>query len=342
MVAELHEPEEVLPGIWRAGAEMISTPYRISTNVYAVVGDGESLFIDTGWWMGVATAHLDALLEVARRSRAPMGEVFITHAHRDHSGFTDYLGARLPADGRVRLHRAEQPTVAAMSDYQGLPDRASAVDWYRGLGFPEQTADAIVDTKMPDLPMPTESIRWCEEGEILTVGGRSLRVVGTPGHTPGHASLFEEATGVLFCGDALLPRGHGNPHVTVRPFTAPDPLTDYVRGLTALGDLDVRVCLPGHGPAVDDPAALIRAHLDYVDAKVASLREVLDDRPSSAFELASRLRWRGGRKSFGELVNDEWFLAFADTLARISRAVTLGWAARELREDGVPVYVAVR
>lgn len=342
MAVDLHEACEVLPGVWRAGAEMTSRPYRISTNVYAVIGDGESILVDTGWWTGVATTHLDALLGIARREQAPVREVFITHAHRDHSGYAGYLSGRMPDGGHVLLHRREESTVAAMRNFQGLPDRASAVAWYRRQGFPDAMAEAIVDTKMPDHPLSVDAIEWCTDGDVIEVGRRRLRVIGTPGHTPGHAALFEEATGALFCGDALLPRGHGNPHVTVRPFTEPDPLTDYVRGLTSLADLDVRVCLPGHGPLVHDPPALIGAHLDYVDAKIAALRDVLDDEPRTAFELASRLRWRGGRKSFGELVNDEWFLAFADTLARISRAVTLGWAQRELRDDGIPVHRAVR
>lgn len=342
MTVDVAQVSEVLPGVWRADAEMMSSPYRISTNAYAVVSDGQALVVDTAWWAGVGTTHLDALLDIVEREDAVVREVFVTHAHRDHSGYSGYLAERLPANGRVRLHEAERPTVAAMRNYQGLPDRASAVDWYRRRGFPDDVAQLIVDTKMPDLPMSVGAVEWCEEGEVLTVGRRDFRVVGTPGHTPGHAALFEEATGILFCGDALLPKGHGNPHVTVRPFTSADPLTDYVSGVRGLGALDVRVCLPGHGPAVDDPSALIRAHLDYAHVKVSALRDVLDDRPRSAYDVASRLRWRGGRKRFDELVNDEWFLAFADTLARISRAVTLGWAERLTGDDGVPVYRAVR
>lgn len=331
---------EVLPGIWRTGAEMVSKPYQISTNAYALVGDGASLLIDTAWWSGVPTTHLDELLAVLGDRGAAPTAVFVTHAHRDHSGFAGYLTDRLGAAARVHLHRSEQPTVSAMSDFQGLPDREAAIGWYRGFGFPVEKAASIVDTKMPDRPMSVSMIHWCDEDDVLDAGGRRVRVVSAPGHTPGHAALFEERTGTLFSGDALLPRGHGNPHVTVRPFTSDDPLTDYVVGLVEMRRLGARVCLPGHGPVVDDPAALIDSHLAYVETKMTAVRQALGDRPQTAFEVAAGISWRGGRKRFEDLVNDEWFLAFGDTLARVRRAVTLGWAVQDVRDDGIPVFRA--
>ncbi|WP_257513350.1 MBL fold metallo-hydrolase [Microbacterium sp. zg.Y909] len=334
------EPVEVLPGIWRVEAEMVSRPYRITTNAYLLMGDDDALAVDTAWWNDVPTRHVDALAALAEAASAPLGGIFLTHAHRDHSGFAEHLSERGGDPLPVSLHRDEQPTVAAMSNYQGLPHRQAAIDWYCGFGFPAHTAAMIVDTKQPDHPLVARVMRWCEDDAVLEVGRRRLRVLPTPGHTPGHAALFEEATGVLFSGDAMLPRGNGNPHVTVRPFTAHDPLTDYVEGLRRLRDLDIRVCLPGHGPLVEDVDGLIRSHLDYVDTKMTPVRAALGDRPLTVYEIAGTIPWRGGRKSFADLVNDEWFLAFGDTLARVRRAVSLGWAVEEPRGDGVPTFRA--
>lgn len=341
VVEESTVPVEVLPGIWRVGATMSSSPYRIATNAYLVVGEGESLMVDTAWWTGVESAHIDALVRVAQDHRAPITAVFITHAHRDHSGFVDHVIAEHPDGIAVHLHRDEQPTVDAMQNFQGLPDRAAAVAWYRGFGFSHEKAAMIVDTKLPDHPMRVPDVHWHDDDDVIDVGGRRLTVIATPGHTPGHAGLLEEATGAFFCGDALLPRGYGNPHVTVRAFTPPDPLSMYVKGLTALRDRDIRVCLPGHGPAVDDPTALIDAHLNYVETKIAPVHEALGDRPMTAVEIAEEIPWRSGRKRFSELVNDEWFLAFGDTMARIRRTVALGLAEEEQREDGVLTFRAI-
>lgn len=319
---------------------MMSTPYRITTNAYLVTGDGASLAVDTAWWNGLSSQHVDELVELADAASAPIGRIFVTHAHRDHSGFAEYLSERGPDSLPVALHRHEQATVAAMYNYQGLEDRGSLIDWYRAFGFPAEKAALIVDTKLPDHPLTARIMHWCDDDEVLEAGGRALRVVPTPGHTPGHAALFEEKTGLLFSGDAMLPRGSGNPHVTVRPFTSHDPLSDYVEGLKQLGALNARVCLPGHGQPVEDVDGLIQSHLDYADAKLVPIRAALGDRPLTVFEVAEQIPWRGGRKRFADLVNDEWFLAFGDSLARVRRAVTLGWATQETRDDGTPVFRA--
>ncbi|MEU8240175.1 MBL fold metallo-hydrolase [Actinoplanes missouriensis] len=70
-----------------------------------------------------------------------------------------------------------------------------------------------------------------------------LRIVATPGHTPGHISVFEPATGVLVTGDALNNMGQltgANPQYT----------TDMVAAAASvkkLATLDVKAILPGHG-----------------------------------------------------------------------------------------------
>ena len=86
-----------------------------------------------------------------------------------------------------------------------------------------------------------------------------LRVVGTPGHTAGHISIFDPATGVLVAGDALR---------TVSGLQAADPTyTDDVplanRSVRALAELPVRTILPGHGaPLTENASAQLRALAD--------------------------------------------------------------------------------
>ncbi|GIF04296.1 MBL fold metallo-hydrolase [Actinoplanes siamensis] len=83
--------------------------------------------------------------------------------------------------------------------------------------------------------------------EIKTLGDGAevfgLRIVATPGHTPGHISIFEPATGTLVAGDALR---------TQNGLEGSDP--QYTSDLAAakqsvkkLATLDVRAILPGHG-----------------------------------------------------------------------------------------------
>lgn len=81
-----------------------------------------------------------------------------------------------------------------------------------------------------------------------------LQIIGTPGHTAGHISVFDATSGVLVAGDALNTQEGAvlgaNPSFTADMATA----TESVRRLAALG---VTTVLPGHGPPVTDAGPLL-------------------------------------------------------------------------------------
>ena len=54
-------------------------------------------------------------------------------------------------------------------------------------------------TQFTPFPVVTELV----DGQVIDVGG-GLRVIHTPGHTPGHVSLLHEESGVLITGDAIF------------------------------------------------------------------------------------------------------------------------------------------
>ncbi|MEK7861400.1 MAG: MBL fold metallo-hydrolase, partial [Chloroflexota bacterium] len=89
---------------------------------------------------------------------------------------------------------------------------------------------------------PVERMRTVEDGEALDLGGRTVRVRWTPGHTDGHAVLVDEDAGVLFAGDHVLPRITSN--VGLYPFSRDDPRGDFLGALVAIRDLRVRWVLP--------------------------------------------------------------------------------------------------
>jgi glyoxylase-like metal-dependent hydrolase (beta-lactamase superfamily II) len=87
-------------------------------------------------------------------------------------------------------------------------------------------------------------------GQVLPVLG-GLRVVETPGHTPGHISLFAPAVGALFCGDSMVSDGdgiHGS-----RPAVTWDE-TQARASVQKQAKLRPGIVCPGHGPVVVDAA----------------------------------------------------------------------------------------
>jgi hydroxyacylglutathione hydrolase len=183
----------------------------IQTNCY-VIGCPESLegaVIDPGW-------DAPAILAAAEESKLTIRYVLNTHAHWDHiSANADILDA---TGAQLAIHPRELPLLRAKggADIWGIPVQPS----------PE-----------PDIEL--------KEGQSLRIGELELRVLFTPGHTPGHVSFYEPDAGVVFDGDVLFQQGIGR---TDLGGGDPEALMRSIR--------DVLMALPpatvvysGHGPA---------------------------------------------------------------------------------------------
>jgi glyoxylase-like metal-dependent hydrolase (beta-lactamase superfamily II) len=96
--------------------------------------------------------------------------------------------------------------------------------------------------------MPVEVDEILEEGQVLPILG-GLQVLETPGHTPGHISLFSPSAGVLFVGDSIVSRDSGLMASIPANTWDQDAAATSVRKQAALGAL---VVCSGHGPVVKD------------------------------------------------------------------------------------------
>ncbi len=63
------------------------------------------------------------------------------------------------------------------------------------------------------------------DGQEIEVGGTALRVINTPGHSPGSCAVYAPDLGVLFSGDTLF---HGGPGATGRSFSSFDDIIDSI------------------------------------------------------------------------------------------------------------------
>ena len=94
------------------------------------------------------------------------------------------------------------------------------------------------------------------DGQELTVGGTTVRVLHTPGHAPGAVCLYVEEHGCVFTGDTLF---NGGPGATGRSFSDHDTIVASIRAaLFALPD--ETVVHTGHGD--DTTIGTERANLD--------------------------------------------------------------------------------
>jgi glyoxylase-like metal-dependent hydrolase (beta-lactamase superfamily II) len=103
-----------------------------------------------------------------------------------------------------------------------------------------------------------EVIRFGRESEIVEAGNTSLRILHTPGHAPDHLCFLDEDARDVYCGD--LARLGGS---IVIPASKGGNLKHYLASLTRVRALQPKRLLPGHGPIVEDPVALIDEYLQH-------------------------------------------------------------------------------
>jgi glyoxylase-like metal-dependent hydrolase (beta-lactamase superfamily II) len=209
-------------------------------NVFAFRDDdGQVTLVDAGL-AGSPPRILRALAELGS-SPADVTRIVVTHGHVDHVGglsrLVEHTGAQVAvhdddADD-VRLGRGAplDPTTT----FGRLRSRNSAAD------------AAPVDTELHD-------------GDVLPVAG-GLRVVHTPGHTPGHVSLLHEPTGTLITGDAIW-NMRSRRTWPVMSFCSNVVLTKQTAH--RLGELEYSTAAFTHGPEIrGDGRAAIRSFLAH-------------------------------------------------------------------------------
>lgn len=192
--------------------------YMRVTNVNGVFYDSNAYLIDAK-----RKTLVDAGMNGARvLEKIPDGLelLILTHCHYDHMGAVPEIVAATGA--KVAMHEKD---VLSMRN-----DRITVARMFNAKQ-PEFTVDIVL-----------------KDDEIIDLGDTKLKVLHTPGHTPGSICLYDPETKELFSGDTVFEGGS---------FGRTDIGGDaesMVRSLEMLTKLDVSVIYPGHGGIVDRDA----------------------------------------------------------------------------------------
>jgi glyoxylase-like metal-dependent hydrolase (beta-lactamase superfamily II) len=123
-----------------------------------------------------------------------------------------------------------------------------------------------------------------QHDELVRAGDISLRAVHTPGHAPDHFCLFDETTGDLYSGDMIRIGG-----TIVIPASSGGNLTEYLDSLRKIRALAPKRLLPGHGPIVEDPPALIDDYFTHREAREQQIIGMLETGSRSPTDIAERV-----------------------------------------------------
>jgi len=109
-------------------------------------------------------------------------------------------------------------------------------------------------------------------GPPVPAGDGVLEILPTPGHAPDHLCFYDREAGDLYCGD-LARRGG----TIVIPVSKGGDLRAYLASLRLVRDLKPARLLPGHGPVVDDPIALVDEYIAHREQREQQiLKAILD------------------------------------------------------------------
>lgn len=281
--------EQVTDGVWALPLPIPPghMPYTLS---YLIEDDrGGVHLVDPGWNSDDNLSTLGVALRRIGRGWGDVGSIIVTHLHPDHIGLAGRV--RELHDVPIVLHRAEQAAQHTLAQLGSRPNHAAdeLVRW----GVPPERFDEVhgYATRAPRVVVDGDIL--VDHGEVLPVPGRSIRVLHTPGHTPGHICLHDGSAGLLFTGDHVLPTvvpgiGLGGP-------VDYNPLERYLYGMAEMERYDDCEVLPGHGHRFrglgERAGQIARQHL----GRTAEVARLLDDgEPGSTWDTAARLTWSRG------------------------------------------------
>ena len=165
-------------------------------------------------------------------------------------------------------------------------------------------AAAFPHTRFRKMPWAGRDDRWPAPWEPLAdedridAGDTSLLAVHTPGHAPDHLCFWHEETRTVFSGD-LAVKG-----TTVYiPARLQGDLAAYLSSLQRILDLRPARLLPAHGPAIDDPEAVLRAYIQHRVDREAQVIEALRAGDRDPATIVRRV-YRGLKESLVRLAEE--------------------------------------
>jgi glyoxylase-like metal-dependent hydrolase (beta-lactamase superfamily II) len=203
----------------------------LESNVWHVPGRDRDLLVDCANGIGALRPLVDPLA-----SGRPVIAV-ATHGHFDHTGgLHEFDDRRCHADDETDVR---QPFRLRLRS-EDFDDDIRGMFAYYGYPVPELILHAL---PAPDFDVAgwvtpsAEPTALLAEGDVVDLGNRAFEVLHTPGHTAGSISLWDQAVGTLFTGDAMY----------VDDKLSWDERDAFLRSLERIRELPVEVVHAGHG-----------------------------------------------------------------------------------------------
>ena len=256
---------------WFASTRLADNTYLIGepphVNSFLLVGDRRAVLFDSG--MGISNIRT-VVEELTDRDLL----VVNSHYHFDHVGGNRlFQHVAIHSEGVGPLKAGPDPDwLKRYFDYSLSMLKKFRVykeidDQFFRLLTPEQSprplpTDFRLEEWQSEAVSPTQIL---EDGDVLQLGGRSLQVIHTPGHTPDCICLLDEASGALFAGDTIST----GPIYAHLPDSDVDRFRRSVHGLYEEYRASIKVVYPAHMLRYVAPPSIVADVATGFDAVVS-------------------------------------------------------------------------
>ena len=231
--------------------------------------------------------------------------ILLTHGHYDHTG-----------------------AVYAVHEETGAPVYMNALDAGTAVAFDSYTFT------------PPEGTIFYKEGDEVKVGNLTFRVMETPGHTPGHLSLFEPQSRLLFGGDHAL--FVISPSIALFPREG-DGLQAYLDSIKRVQDLHISQLFHSHGPIRPDFEQrldwLAQHHLKRLD----EVRGIVARNPRlSGYQIIRAIRWNVPFDDWEDIPIMQRYIMLTQGIVYLKHLVADGSIAAKTYGDGIQLYESAK
>jgi glyoxylase-like metal-dependent hydrolase (beta-lactamase superfamily II) len=309
----------------------VPTPFYVGdVNVYFIKEEPLTL-IDVGPKTKEAAEVLRSKLQRERVEFKDIKRIVLTHAHEDHCGLAKQIRDEAK-NAEILVHNWETGHLfgrLAREEHHKLMIRAGVPDSV----FGEMQSIYSEISLLTDALVEGEFSELRDEMELEFASG-TLKVIHTPGHTPGSCSFVREANRTLIVGDCVLKR------ITPNPIVSPDPidsqkrfksLAEYLVSLARIKSYSPTMVYGGHGEPIYDFDEIFNRYVRAIDERQRKVISLVKRDGVTAFETAQKL--------FPKVIDRDVhrFLAISESIAHLDYAESEQKIAVEVK-NGVEIY----
>ena len=237
----------------------IYEPHQAEETIsYLIVGHKQAVLFDTG--MGI-----DNIRNVISRLTSRPIVVLNSHTHDDHVGGNWQFNFVYGMDTAFTRNNAKGSREDAQEEI--TPDQICG-------DLPKSLNPKTYATK------PWHVSLFVHDGFKINLGGRTLEIISTPGHTPDSIALIDRENGLLFTGDTYYPA----PIWLFRPETDFDA---YVKSAKRLAELapELKLVLGAHNIPVAEPSVLPRLVTAFENVRAGKVASQKSDAGKTLYTI---------------------------------------------------------